>query len=243
MRFRTISVLTASLLIVAACSSGSSQDAADVTSSVPPTTDEAVQVTSDWDPFCDLAQSYLDKVDGVDIFAISAEDPDRARAELDAIGDVLNEMAETAPADVAEDVRVVVDTYNELFALLQELDFDAEAFENDERSVEILWGDDDGQRLMAAGNNLDEQISVRCGIDTGGSTDESATQPESAEEIAQLYAETFGLNDEQAMCLADKIIVADPEGFSQNSTFELIAECDIDIADLMEGLEESGAGP
>ncbi len=166
---RVFRLLIVMMVVLAACGGGDDEPAASTTvaasgdgsttttepTTVAPTTAPA-PVANPSDDFCGFAIEYAESVD----FSPLSMNPGELESILRATNDAIDQAAQTAPSEIRADVQMYADAYGGFIEILDELDFNFLAFNDD-----ML----DDPRLLAledpALEEAGERISAYCGID------------------------------------------------------------------------------
>ena len=115
--------------------------------------------------FCGMIQDYKDKADSFDS-AFDSTDPKDIENAFTTMQGVLHDLDDAAPAEVKEDLGVMVESVDRMIEIFDKYDWDftklATAPEFAELSAEL-----EGQAMSDASDRLDAYSKDTCGIDTG----------------------------------------------------------------------------
>jgi|GEM_PF-3017499 len=146
MRTRTLfaAASLAALTLLAACGDDSSSDSAgaDTTAAAVETTagdtdsTEAAGGTGNFTEYCGLIQKYMDESDSMDE-VFNAEQPDPAKMEeaFTTMQAQLQDLADQAPEEIADDVNKVNDATGEMIALFDSFDYDVTKLATDPEAI------------------------------------------------------------------------------------------------------------
>lgn len=183
--------------------------------------------------WCTQMQEAEPEFDDLDI-----TDPESVENAFGEIVNVLDEMADSAPDEIEDDVKILSDQFKTFFDKLEDADFDITKIDQTEL---------DNAEADAASERIDEF----CGLDPDAGeivTDDTASTVGTATDdsddalsgdlrdqtIDQLTA--VGLTEDQAGCIVDN--VDDLEDFAQTGAADptaflaLVETCDIDLTQL-----------
>ena len=211
--------------------------------------------------FCNEVTVMNDSFDSLEGDAMPFDDPDALEEMFTAAVEGIQNVSERAPDSLEDDFAVLNDAYGRLLDALKDADFDFMAVAGDTELAELM----DSTAVADAQDNVSAYVLDECGIDlddTGSSTDDTVapdsqetTAPDEGasdtlpgsdvsipmdgtarEQIVALYQQMFGLDEDQAGCLADALIelggaeAATPTDI--NEVMSLFADCDIDPSQL-----------
>jgi hypothetical protein len=192
------------------------------------------------DDWCDqLEDTEFDtpQFDNLDI-----NDPDSVENAFQEVRDLMEEAADSAPDEIEDDVRILVDQAKEFFEALEDADFnfgelDDSALETPEadaaaeRIDEFCGFDDDTGDTVDLGDIDDTLDTLDLGdlgdIEDLGDIDEGNVR----DQMVQTF-KLFGMTDEQATCVVDNIDLADfenGENVDPSLYFDLFDDCGFDL--------------
>jgi len=191
--------------------------------------------TNEW---CTQMNEAEPEFDDVDI-----TDPESVENAFGEVVDVLEEMADSAPDEIEDDVKILSDQFKAFFDQLEDADFDITQIDQTEL---------DNPEADAASERIDEfcGLDPDAGeIDTGtATTDDAAVTDDTGDAVVsgegtvqdELMRQftAMGMTEDQADCMVENLdmdeVVAN--GASDPSMFlDLFETCDIDLADLNTG--------
>lgn len=206
--------------------------------------------------FCGVARAFDESNDVFDTVEESSTNDLRdgmrqARAAID-------QLAKAAPSEIRDDVNLLKGAFGSLIELLEENDYDFFATVMDPANADKLAALD-SEEFNQAADRVNAYVKDRCGIDldsSGSSTDDTTgaggempsddsdgTIPgmgdlgNMGDTLAALYADLFGIDQERAKCLADKLMAAgvgdvtDPSE-AMSGMMEFFGECNINPAEI-----------
>lgn len=183
-------------------------------------------------------------------------DPAELEAQFTTVASSISALADAAPDDLADELGLIVDAYDEMKSGLESVDWDFVAFLADPELVQL------GERLEsseieAAADAIDEYTEAECGFvldtsddtaapddttapaesvvdDASGTTDDSIVVDETSIEAATgAFIQIFGLDESKARCLAEKTVGLSEEETSDVSVvMGFFVECDISMAEI-----------
>lgn len=187
MRTRTLfaAVGLTALTLLAACGDDSSSDSAgaDTTAAAVETTAGSADTTADTEgtdttaasnggsgdftEYCGLIQQYMDESDSMDS-VFNAEQPDPAQME-DAFTTMkaqLQDLADQAPDEIADDVNTVNDATAEMIALFDAVDYDVTKLATDAEAIAKFQELTANTEFNDAASRLDEWGVEQCGFES-----------------------------------------------------------------------------
>lgn len=133
--------------------------------------------------YCAVARERVAVTELLDPLSIDLGDPDELRSRIEAARAALAEAVDAAPESLSDDYDVVFESFNEVFTLFEESDFDfellAESFDADELAARI-----DAERVQQAEQAI-EAFEARSCVDAPPPSIADAT------EVAELIRDTF----------------------------------------------------
>lgn len=205
------------------------------------------------------AAAWCDIVPGSDaindIFDTITDDPADVAASLGRVEEYLGQMSQAAPAEIADDVRVLTESTQQLIDAFAAADFNV-------LDVDLSFLEDSATeaRMNDANTAIDTYTERECGRpfgdeDTAGADPDSTDagdlgdladlaedsgvfDPSAGTIRDQLIAqfESIGLTTEEAECIADNLDFSDPAVQSGDiaAVLGLFETCDIDMGRLAE---------
>lgn len=178
MRTRTLlaAASLAAITLLAACGDDSSSDSAgaDTTAAAAETTAEGTDTTAasnggtgDFTEYCGLIQKYMDESDSMDS-VFNAEQPDPAQMEdaFTAMKAQLQDLADQAPDEIADDVNMVNDATAEMIALFDSVDYDVTKLATDAEAIAKFQELTANTEFNDAASRLDEWGVEQCGFES-----------------------------------------------------------------------------
>jgi len=181
MRTRTLiaAVGITALTLLAACGDDSSSDSAGGDTTV-----EAVDTTAgesggsdttaasnggtgDFTEYCALIQQYMDDSDSMDE-VFNAEQPDPAEMEnaLNTMKAQLQDLADQAPDEIADDVNTVNGATGEMIALFESVDYDVTKLATDSEAIAKFQELTANTEFNDAASRLDAWGVEQCGFES-----------------------------------------------------------------------------
>ncbi len=184
MRTRTLlaAASLAAITLLAACGDDSSSDSAgaDTTAAAAETTAESTDTTEGTDTtaasnggtgnfteYCALIQQYMDESDSMDS-VFNAEQPDPAQMEeaFTTMKAQLQDLADQAPDEIADDVNMVNDATAEMIALFDSVDYDVTKLATDAEAIAKFQELTANTEFNDAASRLDEWGVEQCGFES-----------------------------------------------------------------------------
>ena len=229
-----------SLVLFAACSDDgdSNDDAASETEDTDAAatddteadeTDGSIEGSDPDSEWCQVARDIKERNDAItEQQTLDAEQLEQAYGDF---VDALDEVRDSAPEEIREDVRVAADASQEFFDALADVDFNI--LDLDPQGMEEITSD-----LEAAGERIDEYNERVCGIpndEDDTATDDTTFDAEGTirEQIVEQLVST-GLSEEEAQCVVDNLDFSDPdiaEG-DVGAMLDIFEECGVDLSDI-----------
>lgn len=200
--------------------------------------------------FCDTvedAQADFAELDTLDTTGAGFEE---AFTKAD---DAFAEMADNAPDEIKDDMQLLAGAMSDLITVFEDADWDFAALVSDPEAaakLEVL----DSEEYQTASDNVAQYAKDECGVDLEGGTsstdgpssDDTAADSSSdsldipadgtpTEQLAAVYAQTFGLSEEKATCLAEAFMEAGGDAASTpdpSQIMSLLEDCDISVDEL-----------
>ena len=252
-RWRRLAAVTVVAGVLAGCGGGDDDDSADAPvadASVTPDagdepattgTEEPVEEPADApmasgesDDWCGLAQQIEDDTflgdNEIDPFSGGA---DLLRSAMENALDLAPTVRDRAPDEIADDVDTVFAAIEEMNAVLADADYDL--LQVDQAALAAVTTAD----IEEASANIERYNEEVCGIPASSDDVVDAadvTLPAEAQDmlndsIVQSLADGWGITDEQAACLVERLDMSDLMGAGDPSTVEPIFEdCGVDPA-------------
>lgn len=171
MRTRTLiaAVGITALTLLAACGDDSSTDSAggDTTVAAVETTAGVSGGSGDFTEYCGLIQKYMDESDSMDA-VFNAEQPDPAEMEnaFNTMKAQLQDLADQAPDEIADDVNTVNGATGEMIALFESVDYDVTKLATDAAAVAKFQELTANTEFNDAASRLDAWGVEQCGFES-----------------------------------------------------------------------------